>query len=76
VVPANPGVNPSLTITALAEHAMTFVPPAVGAVAETVPQASAAALGGGVDAKHRPAGEPARHEVGEPAKAPAPRSRA
>jgi cholesterol oxidase len=27
VVPANPGVNPSLTITALAEHAMTFVPP-------------------------------------------------
>lgn len=27
-VPANPGVNPSLTITALAEHAMTHVPPA------------------------------------------------
>jgi cholesterol oxidase len=27
-VPANPGVNPSLTITALAERAMTFVPPA------------------------------------------------
>jgi cholesterol oxidase len=26
VVPANPGVNPSLTITALAEHAMTFIP--------------------------------------------------
>jgi cholesterol oxidase len=26
VVPANPGVNPSLTITALAEHAMTHVP--------------------------------------------------
>jgi cholesterol oxidase len=26
-VPANPGVNPSLTITALAEHAMTHVPP-------------------------------------------------
>ena len=25
-VPANPGVNPSLTITALAERAMTFVP--------------------------------------------------
>ena len=24
---ANPGVNPSLTITALAEHAMTHVPP-------------------------------------------------
>ena len=28
VVPANPGVNPSLTITALAEHAMSHVPPA------------------------------------------------
>jgi cholesterol oxidase len=30
VVPANPGVNPSLTITALAEHAMTHVPAAAG----------------------------------------------
>jgi cholesterol oxidase len=29
-VPANPGVNPSLTITALAEHAMSFVPVAQG----------------------------------------------
>jgi cholesterol oxidase len=28
VVPANVGVNPSLTITALAERAMTFVPSA------------------------------------------------
>jgi len=27
VIPANPGVNPSLTITALAEHAMSHVPP-------------------------------------------------
>ena len=27
-VPANPGVNPSLTITALAERAMAAVPPA------------------------------------------------
>jgi cholesterol oxidase len=26
-IPANPGVNPSLTITALAEHAMALVPP-------------------------------------------------
>ena len=26
VLPANPGVNPSLTITALAEHAMSHVP--------------------------------------------------
>jgi cholesterol oxidase len=37
VIPANPGVNPSLTITALAEHAMSFVPPAAdrtGACAE------------------------------------------
>jgi cholesterol oxidase len=32
-IPANVGVNPSLTITALAEHAMTFVP-AAGEVAE------------------------------------------
>jgi cholesterol oxidase len=30
-VPANPGVNPSLTITALAERAMSYVPPAPGA---------------------------------------------
>jgi choline dehydrogenase-like flavoprotein len=29
VVPANPGVNPSLTITALAEHAMSHVPAAM-----------------------------------------------
>ncbi|MFZ2511814.1 MAG: GMC family oxidoreductase [Gordonia sp. (in: high G+C Gram-positive bacteria)] len=27
-LPANPGVNPALTITALAEHAMSHVPPA------------------------------------------------
>jgi len=27
-MPANPGVNPSLTITALAEHAMSAVVPA------------------------------------------------
>jgi cholesterol oxidase len=30
IVPANPGVNPSLTITALAEYAMSLVPPAPG----------------------------------------------
>jgi cholesterol oxidase len=29
-IPANVGVNPSLTITALAEHAMSHVPPAAG----------------------------------------------
>lgn len=28
IVPANPGVNPSLTITALAEYAMSRIPPA------------------------------------------------
>ena len=27
VMPGNPGVNPSLTITALAEHAMSAIPP-------------------------------------------------
>ena len=27
-ISANPGVNPSLTIAALAERAMTFIPPA------------------------------------------------
>jgi cholesterol oxidase len=30
IVPANPGVNPSLTITALAEYAMSCVPPKDG----------------------------------------------
>jgi cholesterol oxidase len=30
VVPANPGINPSLTITALAEYSMSKVPPSVG----------------------------------------------
>jgi cholesterol oxidase len=29
-VSANPGVNPSLTITALAERAMSFIPPKAG----------------------------------------------
>ena len=37
-VPANPGVNPSLTITALAERAMSLVPPR-DADAEQPPQA-------------------------------------
>lgn len=31
MVPANPGVNPSLTITAMAEHAMSLIPPKAGA---------------------------------------------
>ena len=30
-IPANPGVNPSLTITALAERTMSTVPPKPGA---------------------------------------------
>ncbi len=38
-VPANVGVNPSLTITALAEHAMSHIPPA-GEVAAAAPQAA------------------------------------
>ncbi len=35
-MPANVGVNPSLTITALAEHAMACVPPAEGRDASEV----------------------------------------
>jgi cholesterol oxidase len=34
-VPANVGVNPSLTITALAEHAMSHIPPASGTAVAT-----------------------------------------
>ena len=30
IMPANPGVNPSLTITALAEYAMSLIPPKDG----------------------------------------------
>jgi cholesterol oxidase len=39
-VPANVGVNPSLTITALAEHAMSHVAPAAATSAELAPAAS------------------------------------
>jgi cholesterol oxidase len=35
IMPANPGVNPSLTITALAEYAMSRVPAAARARAAT-----------------------------------------
>jgi cholesterol oxidase len=35
-MPANPGVNPSLTITAMAERAMTAVPPADAAAGDSV----------------------------------------
>jgi len=37
-VPANPGVNPSLTITAMAERAMSFVPPRDGAEPGHLPE--------------------------------------
>ena len=33
-IPANPGVNPSLTITAKAEHAMSLIPPKAGVSAD------------------------------------------
>jgi cholesterol oxidase len=36
-MPANPGVNPSLTITALAERAMSMVPPAPGGEERELP---------------------------------------
>jgi cholesterol oxidase len=42
-IPANVGVNPSLTITALAEHAMSQIPPAgLPAAVEQTPDAAAA----------------------------------
>jgi cholesterol oxidase len=39
-VPANVGVNPSLTIAALAEHAMSKIPPKAGAEPRDLPQAA------------------------------------
>jgi cholesterol oxidase len=42
-VPANPGVNPSLTITALAERAMSFVPPATDRPPGALPEPARAA---------------------------------
>ena len=38
-VPANVGVNPSLTITAMAEHAMSLLPPAPGYPADVTSRA-------------------------------------
>lgn len=46
-IPANPGVNPSLTITAVAERAMAAVPPKQGKEARPLPEA---ARGAGVPA--------------------------
>jgi cholesterol oxidase len=42
-VPANVGVNPSLTITALAEHAMSHIPPVGAAAGGSAPAAAAPA---------------------------------
>jgi cholesterol oxidase len=39
-IPANPGVNPSLTITAKAEHALSLVPPKEGGQARDLPAAA------------------------------------
>jgi cholesterol oxidase len=39
-IPANPGVNPSLTITAKAEHAMSLVPPKEGEAPGHLPEAA------------------------------------
>jgi cholesterol oxidase len=39
-IPANPGVNPSLTITAKAEHAMSRIPPKEGAGIAHLPEAA------------------------------------
>ncbi len=43
-VPANVGVNPSLTITALAEHAMSEIPPKEGAKPSRLPEAARPAV--------------------------------
>lgn len=45
-MPANVGVNPSLTITALAEHAMSTVPPAYGRSAEAISHIGTAPIAG------------------------------
>jgi Choline dehydrogenase and related flavoproteins len=39
-IPANPGVNPSLTITAKAEHAMSLIPPKGGEGPRHLPEAA------------------------------------
>jgi len=41
-IPANPGVNPSLTITALAEHAMAQVEPKDDGAPPRLPEAARA----------------------------------
>ena len=44
-IPANPGVNPSLTITAKAEHAMSLIPAKDGSRAAPPPRGGAAGRG-------------------------------
>lgn len=36
IMPANPGVNPSLTITAMAEYAISLIPPKEGNIPENL----------------------------------------
>jgi cholesterol oxidase len=43
-IPANVGVNPSLTIAALAEHAMSAIPPKEGAEPSRLPEAARPAV--------------------------------
>ena len=61
-IPANPGVNPSLTITAKAEHAMSLIPPKPGAEPGRLPaeargaaSAASAAPGPGTRTEPSPA---------------------
>ena len=54
-IPANPGVNPSLTITAMAEHAMSLIPPKAGEEPRHLPEAA------------RPATPVARERSAQPA---------
>jgi cholesterol oxidase len=49
-IPANPGVNPSLTITAKAEHAMSRIPAKPNTRAEALPEAARPASGPAPDA--------------------------
>jgi cholesterol oxidase len=43
-IPANPGVNPSLTITAKAEHAMSLIPAKDGEQPRDLPEAARPAI--------------------------------
>jgi len=49
-ISANPGVNPSLTITALAERAMSFIPAARRAQGDDAPEPVAPSVQGATDA--------------------------